>query len=72
LAEGAAPSALELASMVKNKEVEKFDPFLGDELLDQAWAHERLDVSSLTDIAGHLIQSLQAAKGGSFRSILPR
>jgi len=64
LAEGHVPSALELAAMVKNKEVEKFDPFLDDELLDQAWAHDWLDVSSLTDVAGHLVQSLQAAERG--------
>ena len=66
LANGQVPSAIELAGIVKNKAVEKFDPFLGDELLDQAWAHDRLDVSSLPDIAGRLIQSLQAAEGGSF------
>lgn len=65
LADGHVPSAVELAGMVKNKEVEKFDPFLGDELLDQAWAHDRLDVSSLPDISGQLIQSLQAAEDSS-------
>jgi len=37
---------------VENKEVEKFDPFLGDELLGQSWAHDRLEVASLPDIAG--------------------
>jgi ATP-dependent Lhr-like helicase len=63
LAEGAVPSALELAGMLKLKEVEKFDPFLGDELLDQAWAHDRLDVSCLTDIAGRLVRSLKAEEG---------
>ena len=47
--------------MVKNKEVEKFDPFLGEELLDQAWAQNRLDVSLLPEIAGHLIKSLEVA-----------
>lgn len=67
LAEGHVPSAVELAAVVENKEVEKFDPFLGDELLDQAWAHDRLDVSSLTDVAGHLVRSLQAAERGSIR-----
>jgi len=67
LAEGEVPSAVELAAMVENKEVEKFDPFLGDELLDQAWAHDRLDVSSLTDVAGHLVRSLQASERGSIR-----
>ena len=67
LAEGQFPSAVELAAMVENKEVEKFDPFLGDELLDQAWAHDRLDVSSLTDVAGHLVRSLQASEHGSIR-----
>ena len=67
LAEGDVPSAVELAAMVENKVVEKFDPFLGDELLDQAWAHDRLDVSSLTDVAGHLVRSLQAAERSSFQ-----
>lgn len=67
LANGHVPSALELARMVKNKEVEKFDPLLGDELLDQVWANDRLDVSSLTDVAGHLVRSLQAAEHGSIR-----
>jgi ATP-dependent helicase Lhr and Lhr-like helicase len=66
LAYGHVPSAVELARMVKNKEVEKFDDFLGDELLDQAWAKDRLDVSSLPEIAGHSIKSLQAAEGGAF------
>ena len=60
LANGHVPSAVKLAGMVKNKDVEKFDPFLGDELLDEAWARDRLDVASLPKIARHLIQSLQA------------
>jgi len=72
LADGHMPSAVELAGMVKNKEVEKFDPFLGDELLDQAWAQDRLDVSSLPEIAGHLMKSLQAAEGEAFQSSLSR
>jgi ATP-dependent Lhr-like helicase len=67
LAEGHVPSAVELAAMVQNKEVEKFDSFLGDELLDRAWAHDRLDVSSLTVVAGHLVRSLQSAEGGSIQ-----
>ncbi|MEJ0094986.1 MAG: DEAD/DEAH box helicase [Methylocella sp.] len=72
LAYGHVPSAVELAGMVKNKEVEKFDPFLGDELLDQAWAQDCLDVSSLPEIAEHLIKSLQAAEGRAFQSSLLR
>ena len=64
LANGHVPSTLELAKMVKNKEVEKFDPLLGDELLDQVWANDRLDVSSLPDIARNLIRSLPADEGG--------
>ena len=64
LTNGAVPSALELAEMVKNKTVEKFDMFLGDELLDQAWAHDRLDVSSLPGIAAELLKSLLAAESG--------
>jgi ATP-dependent Lhr-like helicase len=60
LANGQAPNALELAGMVENKEAEKFDPFLGDELLNQAWAHDRLDTSFLPEIAGRLFVALQA------------
>lgn len=60
LADGLVPSAIELAGMIKNKEVEKFDSFLGEELLVQAWAHDRLDVSLLREIAGQLFRSLQA------------
>ena len=52
------PTAVELAGMVENKEIEKFDLFLGDGLLDQAWAHDRLDVSSLAAIAVQLLASL--------------
>ncbi len=64
LTNGSLPSVLELAGMVENKIVEKFDMFLGDELLDLAWANDRLDVSSLPDIASELLRSLQSAKIG--------
>ena len=61
LANGSLPSALELAGMVENKIVEKFDIFLDDELLEQAWAQDRLDVSNLPGIASELLRSLHAA-----------
>jgi ATP-dependent Lhr-like helicase len=53
------PDALELAKLVKNKVIEKFDPFLGDELLDLAWARDRLDIASLPALASELLRSLQ-------------
>jgi len=59
LANGALPSAQELAAMVRNKIVEKFDTFLGEELLEQVWAQDRLDVSDLPGIASRLLKSLE-------------
>jgi hypothetical protein len=53
------PSALELADAIKNKVIEKFDPFLGDELLDLACARDRLDTTGLPALASELLRSLQ-------------
>jgi ATP-dependent Lhr-like helicase len=51
----APPDALELAELVENKEMEKFDPFLGEELLTLAWARDRIDVEGLPDMALRLL-----------------
>ena len=42
LASEPLPDALDLAALVENKAVEKFDVFLGDDLLNLAWARDRL------------------------------
>jgi len=55
LAGRAPPDALELAELVENKEMEKFDPFLGEELLTIAWARDRIDVEGLPDMALRLL-----------------
>ena len=55
---GPQPDAVELAKLVENKSVEKFDGFLGDELLQLAWARDRLDVASLPSLASKLLASL--------------
>jgi ATP-dependent Lhr-like helicase len=57
----APPDPLELAEAVENKVIEKFDPFLGDELLDLAWARDRLDIADLPALASELLRSLQAS-----------
>lgn len=45
--------------MVPNKEVEKFDLFLGDELLTLAWALDRLATIALPTLASTLLASLR-------------
>jgi ATP-dependent Lhr-like helicase len=55
------PNALELAEMVQNKITEKFDHFLGNELLDLASARDRLDVTGLPALASDLLRSLRAS-----------
>jgi len=52
------PNAIELAALVKNKEIEKFDFFLGEELLTLARAQDHLDTSSLPTLASELLASL--------------
>jgi ATP-dependent Lhr-like helicase len=58
LAESPPPDALELASFVEQKAVEKFDGFLGEELLTLAFAREHLDVEGLPAIAADIVKSL--------------
>jgi hypothetical protein len=64
LASEPPPNALELARLVENKAVEKFDMFLGDDLLNLAWARDRLDVDSLPTVAATLQMSLQSRSSG--------
>lgn len=64
LASEPPPNALELARLVENKAVEKFDMFLGDDLLNLAWARDRLDVDSLPTVAATLQMSLQSRTSG--------
>jgi ATP-dependent Lhr-like helicase len=59
LAVGPPPDAVELPKLVENKIVEKFDAFLGDDLLQLAWARDRLDVASLPALASKLLASLR-------------
>ena len=61
LAGGTLPDGLELAGLVENKEIEKFDSFLGDELLTLAWAQGRIDVEGLGAIAAGLVAAFAAA-----------
>jgi ATP-dependent Lhr-like helicase len=58
LAKAPPPNAVTLAVLVKNKEVEKFDSFLGKDLLTVAWAKDRLDTSFLPSLATELLASL--------------
>ncbi|MGI4802811.1 MAG: DEAD/DEAH box helicase [Janthinobacterium lividum] len=60
LAQDPPPDGLKLAEAVQNKLTEKFDMFLGNELLDMAWARDRLDTSAIPKLAGTLLRSLQA------------
>jgi len=54
LASGPPPDAMDLAVLVKNKEIEKFDPFLGNALLTLAWARDRIDCDGLPVLAAGL------------------
>jgi ATP-dependent Lhr-like helicase len=58
LAGAPPPDAIELAQLVKNKEIEKFDSFLGEKLLTLAWARDRLDTAFLPTLAAELLASL--------------
>jgi len=64
LASEPPPDALDLVALVENKAVEKFDTFLGDDLLNLAWARDRLDVASLPAVAATLQTSMQNRTGG--------
>jgi ATP-dependent Lhr-like helicase len=61
MAAGPAPDAMALAALVENKEVEKFDSFLGDDLLTLAWARDRIDAEGLPVLATGLLTSLAPA-----------
>jgi ATP-dependent Lhr-like helicase len=58
LATSSPPDPLELASYVKQNAFEKFDQFLGGDILTFAFARERIDVSNLPKIADELISGL--------------
>ncbi len=58
LAASPPPSALDLAAAVKQKAIEKFDVYLGEELQTLAFARDRIDVDALPGIAQQLAQSL--------------
>jgi ATP-dependent Lhr-like helicase len=62
VANGPPPDATALAALVENKEVEKFDAFLGDELLTLAWANDRIDADGLPTSAAKLLASLTAGR----------
>jgi ATP-dependent Lhr-like helicase len=53
------PDGIDLAKLVKNKVIEKFDSFLGEELLTLTWASDRLEPSSLPKSAFELLRSLR-------------
>jgi hypothetical protein len=61
MAGGPVPDAMTLAALVENKEVEKFDSFLGDDLLTLAWARDRIDAEGLPALATGLLKSLAPA-----------
>lgn len=61
LESGPPPDAVTLATLVENKEVEKFDSFLGDELLTLSWARDRIDTDCLPAVAAGLLASLVPA-----------
>jgi hypothetical protein len=50
--------AMALAALTENKEIEKFDSFLGDELLTLAWSRDRIDSDGLPALAVGLLASL--------------
>jgi ATP-dependent Lhr-like helicase len=59
IANSAPPDALELAEFVEQNVIEKFDPYLGRELLTLAFAHQHIDVESLPAVAAQLLVDLQ-------------
>jgi ATP-dependent helicase Lhr and Lhr-like helicase len=63
LANSAAPDPLDLAAMIENKGIEKFDNFLGDELVTLAWARDRIDVEGLPEMALRLLTAIRPTEG---------
>lgn len=53
------PDPRKLATLAGGPQLEKFDRYLGDELLTYAYASEHLDVSDLPGIAFGLVQALR-------------
>lgn len=62
LANGPTPDPLPLAALVSNKSIEKFDLFLGEDLLAIVWATDRLDCSELHKIAERLMPSVALSR----------
>lgn len=58
LAVSLPPDALELASFVEQKSIEKFDVYLGEDLLTLAFAREHLDVEGVPALAANIVGSL--------------
>jgi ATP-dependent Lhr-like helicase len=50
----AEPSALDLAAKIKNKEMEKYDGFLDEYLLNLDWASKRLDMKAAMQLVHQL------------------
>ena len=59
LASSPPPDALELAGFVEQNAIEKFDCYLGEDLLTLAFAREHLDVQGLPVIAAELLSNLR-------------
>jgi ATP-dependent Lhr-like helicase len=58
-ASGVVPDALALASHVEQNVVEKFDSYLGNDLLNLAYAGEHLDISGLPAVAATLLEAFR-------------
>jgi ATP-dependent Lhr-like helicase len=54
--DGSAPSPLTLACAVQNKQSEKYDEYLGEELLSLDWAAKRLDTEAAIRVAERLTE----------------
>ncbi|WP_070988547.1 DEAD/DEAH box helicase [Halofilum ochraceum] len=54
-----APSPEDLASGVQNKQTEKYDEYLGEDLLNVDWSSRRLDTQAAIRVAGRLTRSGQ-------------
>ena len=56
---GAMPDPHELARLVENKAIDKFDAFLGESLLEMAWSRDQMDFTLLPKLAGALLHSMK-------------
>lgn len=59
MANSAPPDGVELAKLANSPALEKFDAYLGEDLLAQAYASEHLDVRELPGLARCLLQSFR-------------